>query len=432
LFQWVAIRPLSPIRNWEIAEFQVFGKGYVPRMVYTTAVLDFGEPMAWGKIRWKGSLDEDAHIFIRTRTGDDLDPNRYWIPANISGEFKELERVEYDRASITDRFTTLDRDHWSFWSSPYPWEQGLADASLEASSWQDGTLILSPGPSRYLQVQVLVLSPLDQTARLQELEVQFSRPAALEVVGEVWPLDVPRTESTTFTYSVRPTLETDEQGFDRLEVFTLTRVDTVRSVQVDGIEYIDQFAPEILEDRFVVGFPKLQGNEDTFKLIEVEFDAHVVRYGTEFSGWVFDSGADGVKQLIDSGDATVEFPGNALGVRTSDLGADLLTEVSVAPNPFSPNGDGINDEVRFAFQVHEVSTPRQLQLNIYDLSGRLVRRLEDQATIRGLFGSGAETPRWDGLDAGGERVLPGLYLYRVSLETDEGEQEVTGSIAVAY
>ena len=78
--QWIAFRPVDPIANWEMAEFQVFGEGFVPRAVYTTAVLDFGEPMAWGRIRWRGGHDPEARISLRTRSGSDSDPDRYWIP----------------------------------------------------------------------------------------------------------------------------------------------------------------------------------------------------------------------------------------------------------------------------------------------------------------------------------------------------------------
>ena len=431
LFQWIAVRPVNPNKNWEIAEFQVFGEGFIPRAVYTTTVLDFGEPMAWGKIRWSGRRDPEARVVIRTRSGTDPDPERYWVPSTVAGKPKELTRQEYERADINDRFTTLDEEHWSFWSAPYPWEAGLADTTLLAGSWADGTPVLSPGPERYLQVQVVFASTLWQAGRLRQLEIQFDRPAAVRVVGEVWPLDVSRTESTTFTYSVLPTLE-GEQGFDRLEIFTLTRADTVRSVRVDGVEMADAHPAQILEDRIIVGFPRLQGGADTFKLIEVEFDAHVVRYGTEFQGWVFDSEADGVKQLVEAGDATVDFPGNTLGVRTRDLGAALLTQVSVAPNPFTPNGDGVNDVARFEFQLHEVSVPRQLTVRLYDLSGRLVRRLEQQDVIRGLAGESIPAPAWDGTDDHGQRVVPGVYLYRISLDVDEEEEEHLGVVSVAY
>ena len=430
--RWITYRVLDPIRNYEIAEFQVFGNGYVERAVYTTAVLDFGEPTAWGKIRWKGEKDPQGQIIIRTRSGHDDEPIRYWQTTDIPGEFKEITRKEFGILPDDERRTTLDERNWSFWSSPYTWEAGQTDTTLTAAAWEDGTPILSPGPRRYLQLQILFLSTLNESAKLRQLELQFAPPAALEAVGEIWPLDVSRTESTTFTYSVRPTFDRDDQGFDRLEIFTLTRADSVRSVRVDGEEVIDLFPPQIEADRILLPLPRLQGSGDTFKLIEVVFDVRVVRYGTEFQGWVFDSEANGVKQLIDAGDATVDFPGNALGVRTRDLGAGLLSEVSVFPNPFTPNGDDINDRARFQFQVHEVTAPRPLQLSIYDLSGLRVRQLDQQLAIRGVFGEAAEDPSWDGLDDGGRRVAPGLYLYRIALEADKADEETLGIISVVY
>ena len=82
--QWVAIRPLYPIRNWEIAEFQVFGRGYVYRSLYRSAILDFGAPVVLGKIRWQGTVEEDAQVLIRTRSGTDEEPNRYLAPVTFS------------------------------------------------------------------------------------------------------------------------------------------------------------------------------------------------------------------------------------------------------------------------------------------------------------------------------------------------------------
>lgn len=432
LFQWVTFRPLFPLRNWEVAEFQVFGAGYIPRTVYTTAVLDFGENMAWGKIRWKGELDEGARVLIRTRSGTSPDPSRYWLATSIPGEFREGSREEYKRAPSSDRKIALDERHWSFWSSPYPWEVGLKDPDTAEHLWLDGSPILSPGPSRYFQIQVVLLSTLTGAGRLQDLEIQFSRPVAQEVVGEIWPLEVSRTKSATFTYSVRPTLFEQDPGFDHLEIFTLTRADTVRSVKVNAVEVRAQYPPQILEDRILVEFPRLQGDPDTGKLIEVIFDARVVRYGTEFQGWIFDGAGRGIKQLVKPGDASLAFPGNALGVRTEPLSAALLTQVTVSPNPFTPNGDGINEVAQFFFELHEVTVPRELSLRIYDLTGKRVRQFGKIPVVRGLFGGNPQDSAWDGMDEQGRKVNPGIYLYRLSLYVDGGTEERVGTLVVAY
>ena len=431
-FQWLALRPLTMDRPWEIAEFQIFGQGYVYRAVYTSSVLDWGEPVVLGQIRWQGEKDEDGQILIHTRSGVTPDPNRYWIATSLPGEFREGTRLEYERASAAERQVTPDYPNWSFWSPPYAWEAGQRDPPIPSHRWTDGTPILSPGPSRYFQLQLVFLSTPTAAVRLRNLELQFSRPAARKVVGEIWPLVASRTQRTTFTYTVRPTLVDGNLGFDRLEIFTLTRVDTVRSVTVDAQEMSIHYPPRILDDRIIVRFPRLQGKRDTAKLVEVQFDARVVLYGTEFRGWVYDSQGPGVKQLVIPGDAVDQLPGNTLSVRTDSLGGSLLTQVEVAPNPFTPNGDGINEAVYFRFQVHEITVPRLLSVQLFDLSGGRVRSLEPLPVMRGVFDMPEETLSWNGRDDQGRPVAPGIYLYRLRLEVDDGREERIGTLSVVY
>ena len=116
--RWIAYRVLDPIRNYEIAEFQVFGSGYIQRAIYTTAVLDFGQPMAWGNIRWKGERDPQAQLLIRTRTGHDDEPLLYWQKTSIPGEYKQVTRKEYDITLKRERRLTPRRTKLEFLVGP--------------------------------------------------------------------------------------------------------------------------------------------------------------------------------------------------------------------------------------------------------------------------------------------------------------------------
>jgi hypothetical protein len=429
--QWITIRPLDPVANWEIAEFQVFGHGYVPRAVYTSAVLDLDEPMIFGKVRWQGDKGENARIQLRTRSGTTPDPNLYWGPSNIPGQSVQIGFAEYDRLRDPDRSTTLDREHWSSWSAPHEWTDGLRTSRAPPHLWEDGVAMLAPGPARFLQFSIEFSSTMEDAPRLEQLEFQFSRPVATEVVAEIWPLDVDRAALTTFTYTVLPVLTEDNPGFDRLEIFTLTRARAVHSVEVDELDISRQYPPQILDDRIVVTFPRLQGANDSEKLIKVVFDTQVVFYGTEFRSWIFDSRSNGVKQLIALGDADPDSPGDGLSVRT-EFKEGLLADLAVLPNPFTPNGDGINDRVRFAFQLHGVTAPRVLSVQIYDMAGQLIRGLGVREVVRGAFETEADAPVWDGLNGRGQNVPPGIYVYKMVLNADRGKEKHLGTIAVVY
>ena len=72
--RWVAIRALDPVRDWEIAEVEIYGQGFVRQARYLTDILDFGQPINWGKIRWSGQRPPGTQVEIRTRTGTDHNP----------------------------------------------------------------------------------------------------------------------------------------------------------------------------------------------------------------------------------------------------------------------------------------------------------------------------------------------------------------------
>ncbi len=66
--------------GFEIAEFQVFGTGFVPEASYLSDVLDFGDLALLGNLRWIQDKEGDAalsKVEVRTRVGRDIDPVEY-------------------------------------------------------------------------------------------------------------------------------------------------------------------------------------------------------------------------------------------------------------------------------------------------------------------------------------------------------------------
>jgi len=68
------------------------------------------------------------------------------------------------------------------------------------------------------------------------------------------------------------------------------------------------------------------------------------------------------------------------------------------PNPFNPQ----------TVIPFEISEPAEVSLAIYDLQGRLVRQLLENAPISGSF-----QQIWDGTNSANESVTAGVYLYRL-------------------
>jgi len=124
-------------------------------------------------------------------------------------------------------------------------------------------------------------------------------------------------------------------------------------------------------------------------------------------------GEERVWQRVDGGDATALGEGSGMRVQTPFDG-ELLGQVEVFPNPFTPNGDGINDAVELSFPVFKVLGPKLLVLEVYGLDGRRVLRMEKQVE----HAAALQHLRWDGRQQGGGLAPPGLYLCRVGLEVD--------------
>ena len=120
----------------------------------------------------------------------------------------------------------------------------------------------------------------------------------------------------------------------------------------------------------------------------------------------------------DPGDATYLTSSQGMQVFVP-AGDQILSDLEVAPNPFSPNGDGVNDEISFRFKVFKVNTGRAVEVTIHTVGGRKIAGLLEQRPSA----SGEYEITWDGRDEDGVHAAPGIYIARIRVDVDSEEAE---------
>ncbi len=415
------LHPLEVAETWEVAEFEVYGQGFVPSASYLSAPIDLGASSSLGRIRWSGVRDPEAKILVQTRSGRDDQPEVYWRKTGVGDQEVSfaangapMTRADYLALPQNVRGAiTQDLDNWSVWHT-YEYEDGLA-----------ATRILSPGPRQFVQLRIDFATRGLQGGQIDSLSFEYSQPPVVTtVIGEIHPAAVNSAEMVQFTYAVRARLQAGQSGFNRLELRTAARLEAIRAVRIDRQEVdFDVEFDAADPHQFSVEFARIAQDQT---LLEIDFDARVFVYGTVFSASVVDGEADEVAQEVTPGDAVAALLGDDLVVRTA-LAGDLLAGVAIEPNPFTPNGDGINDQTQISYTLLRLTEEVPLGVEIYDLNGRRLRQL------RGDRGSSALYQLfWDGRDDGGNMAPPGLYIYRILVQAGSGSEEKLGHIALVY
>ena len=264
-----------------------------------------------------------------------------------------------------------------------------------------------------------------QGGQIDSLFFEYSQPPIVgTAVGEIHPSSVNPAEKVQFTYAVRARLDAGQPGFDRLELRTTARLEEISAVRIDRqeVDYRAVFDPED-PHHFSVNFPRVSRDQT---LLEIDFDARVFVYGTVFSASVVDSETGEVGQEVTPGDAVATLLSDDIVVDTA-LEGHLLDKVSVEPNPFTPNGDGINDQVHISYALLRLNKAMPLTVQIFDLNGRKVRDLINSSGTGMLY-----QLKWDGLEDSGQRADPGLYIVRIAVESDSGSEEKLGYVALVY
>ena len=415
------------------AEIQLYGQGYHPEVALTSNLIRLGGSRNLLSIEWDADTPPGTSVVLQTRTGNELDE----VLRYFKKDGTEVTEAEYNKLLSIFRGDTIGEEvaggDWSDWSAPYE------DAS--------GSPITSPSPRAYLEVRAVLRSDTpDYSATLRSIRLNFTNPVAQGLSGEVTPFAVEQLgQSQQFSLYVRPEFAAGDPGFDQLLVVAPSDMRLAFAGVYGGPAAA--LATDVGADWALDGAEVVPTAGDSlqvaFSAISPSSGVEVVRL--DFSTALFSTGAvlqaslqhsiegEGGWQRVDPGEAVAEVVSNTTTLVGKVASGPLVQAVSVVPAVFTPNGDGINDEASFRFTVVKVGDDSPVEVHIYDLQGRLIRRLVEQRALS----TGSYGIAWDGRDEQGDIAPPGVYLARLRVDTDtEGSQignaEIFRTIAVAY
>ena len=347
-----------------------------------------------------------------------------------------------------------------------------------------GDLIPAPSGRPYVQVEVEFRSQSPESATiLRNLRIEYSAPQSTDdLFGEIAPAaEVIAGRDTSFVLALKASLGGGTTGFNRLQVSTPVRTEAIEELELDlGGGQVLQLARDVegegeigegrfrelhvADDLFVLGFPAVEPAGDGQArevLVRTRFRCRVIDFRTPFTASVFldtlameverDFSSRGILALA-PGESTLDtlaffLPQQATSsdvvdfaatdnlsdrnslVVTADVSAQseqLVSNIRIGPNPFTPNGDGINDEMTVSLDVQRLVTPKPVRLEIFDLSGRRLHLIERE------LASGGYSQQWDGRDDNGQLVPPGIYILSISTDADDAGKAQPHIVSVAY
>lgn len=402
----------------DIRQLLLYGFGFLPQVTLQTPAIELGDaPRILSNISWEAQTPPGTQLQIRTRTGNRLTEDKHFF--NKQGvEIPEADyrkTLSFMRGDSTVAFVP-DEGDWSPWSQFYE---------------QPGAAITSPSPRRYIIIEAALLSDdPHQSAVLHNLNIGLKDPLAHQILGAVTPRRAQQSgqpEEFTLSLTIPPNEEESAGlGFDQVlfEIPPSAEVELVDVMVGQEVYSASELGITTRSDSLWIHMPAVvqeAGTEVALRFSSAFYlasNAFLVSVGLGEEEAV-------VWQRVDATDA-----GEGLTVLTPVAGG-LVGDLEVVANPFTPNGDGINDAVRFVFPVFKMPGQASLILEVYALDGSLVHRRAQPVA----HAAGVQEVSWDGRDRDGVLLPPGLYICRVGPEVDAesiGESTVATVVASVY
>ena len=389
-----------------VREVQMYGEGHHPEVELESGLIPLQGAKNLVSIEWEADTPPGTSVQIQTRTGNEVsEAYRYYDSGGVEVSEGKYAKLGFFKKGRIDTLQVPGSD-WSNWSAPYA---------------RSGDPIASPSPRQYLTLRArLTTTDPVYAASLHSIRLNFNPPVAKQLQGE---LDIGIFERLgapqEVSLFVKPTFASQDLGFDEI----LVRTPPDMSLELGALRLWESGEAEELanvqvietrSDSLWLRLDRVVKRGGAVDLVEVRFTTALFSPGAVLQAALGNSSLANSWQQVDPADVTELAQSQGLQILASVQDNKVLGDLGIYPEVVTPNGDGVNDALTIDFTVRRLSGTRPVNVRIYDLGGRLVRRLDTQKPLV----AGEYVLDWAADDEQGQLVPPGIYILHIDIDAD--------------
>ena len=391
-------------------ELMLFSPGHPASVAMQSTFIDLGEAAGDGRTKviralsWDIEQPPGTKLELRSRSGNTLAEQYtfYDRAGNLTTEESWTSKPKVLRGPIDT--TIVTGPDWDEWSNFYQ---------------VSGEPFKSKSPRRFMQLEMILSTDDPQVApEVSNLSIEFEEALIQGALGAISPRQAQTNVETRFSYTLFPQTDTGDSGFDILRFTVPGPISTDEvELEIGGVSAVPA-AVSIVDDSLFIALPeKVIGDS-----VRTSFTARVLQNAAVFTLDLGDGARPGIWQSVEPASRR----SNVVLLPDLPRNEQLIEDLRIEPALFTPNGDGINEQLAISFVVLKLAAAVDSEVKIHDLAGRFITRLTPSEI------DGRLVFTWNGRDTESSLVPPGTYLCRIDLGATQGEDLSLRAIAVAY